>query len=137
VEVEWRAWLDSGTLPVGQIVQRDPFGDGSAIRANRDGDISEGPAGRVHPFGVDERGLARKPALAQIGAPDNAVERLRGQDLNSLGQLRVRIVNGRRRPAPQITTADVRSNAQSLLGAAEKTRLVWQKTSPDCLSLSL
>jgi hypothetical protein len=23
LEVEWRAWLDSGTLPVGQIVQRD------------------------------------------------------------------------------------------------------------------
>ena len=54
LEVEWRARLDSGTLPVGQIVQRDPFGDGSAIRANLDGDISEGPAGHVHPFGVDE-----------------------------------------------------------------------------------
>lgn len=64
LEVEWRAWLDSGTLPVGQIVQRDPFGDGSAIRANLNGDISEGPAGRAHPFGVDEQGLAGKPALA-------------------------------------------------------------------------
>jgi hypothetical protein len=62
-----RAWLDSGTLPVGQIIQRDLFGDSSAIRVNLNGDISEGPAGRVHPFGVDEQGLAGKPALA---APD-------------------------------------------------------------------
>jgi hypothetical protein len=62
LEVEWRAWLDSGTLPIGQIVQRDPFGDGSAIGANLSGDISEGPAGRVHPFGVDEQGLAGKLA---------------------------------------------------------------------------
>jgi hypothetical protein len=54
-------------LPVGQIIQRDLFGDSSAIRVNLNGDISEGPAGRVHPFGVDEQGLAGKPALA---APD-------------------------------------------------------------------
>ena len=63
-EVEWGAWLDSGTLPVGQIIQRDPFGDGSAVRANLNGDISEGPAARVHSFGVDELDLAGKPALA-------------------------------------------------------------------------
>jgi len=64
LEVEWRAWLDGGTLPVRQIVQGDPFGDGSAIHAHLDGDISQGPAGRMHPFGVDETGLAGKTALA-------------------------------------------------------------------------
>jgi len=67
LEVEWRARLDGGTLPVRQIVQRDPFGDGSAIHAHLDGDISEGPVGHVHPFGVDEQGLAGKPALAAYG----------------------------------------------------------------------
>jgi hypothetical protein len=64
LEVEWRAWLNSGTLPVRLIVQRDPFGYGSAIHAHLDGDISEGLASHVHPFGVDEQGLAAKPALA-------------------------------------------------------------------------
>jgi len=35
VEIQRRTWLDRGTLPVRQIVQCDPFGNGSALNAKR------------------------------------------------------------------------------------------------------
>jgi hypothetical protein len=57
LEIQRRTWLDRGTLPVRQIVQCDPFGDGSAPNASFGGDVPEGPPGRMHPFGVDEQGL--------------------------------------------------------------------------------
>jgi hypothetical protein len=56
-EIQRRTWLDRGTLPVRQIVQCDPFGDGSAPNASFGGDVPEGPPGRMDPFGVDEQGL--------------------------------------------------------------------------------
>jgi len=63
LEIQRRTWLDRGTLPVRQIVQCDPFGDGSAPNTSFGGDVPEAPPGRMHPFGVDEQGLTGKTAL--------------------------------------------------------------------------
>jgi hypothetical protein len=67
LEIQRRTWLDRGTLPVRQIVQCDPFGDGSAPNASFGGDVPEGPPGRMHPFGVDEQSLTGKTALTARG----------------------------------------------------------------------
>jgi hypothetical protein len=62
-EIQRRTWLDRGTLPIRQIVQCDPFGDGSAPNASFGGDVPEAPPARMHPFGVDEQGLMGQDGL--------------------------------------------------------------------------
>jgi len=58
VEIERGTRLEHGALPIRKIIQFHPFGDRSASDPDLGGNVSESPAGGVHPLGVHEQSLS-------------------------------------------------------------------------------